>query len=162
MTKSGTARRAGPKWGSSSFCALGHQKKLGASRGGFSPVDWLSHVGMIATFVGLCSYAALVAVTGVEGAPHLWPCPLRLLTGLPCPFCGITRSLASAMRGDWTASLAYHPLGLVAVATVGALSVACLRGVWLGRPVLLKRRTAWALLVLGALCWIATLSTLLP
>ncbi len=39
-------------------------------------------------------------------------CPFKLLSAIPCPGCGITRALLAAFQGNWTASLAYHPLGL--------------------------------------------------
>lgn len=39
-------------------------------------------------------------------------CPFRNMTGLPCPFCGMTRSVVCAMHGDIAGSLKYHPLGI--------------------------------------------------
>jgi len=47
-------------------------------------------------------------------------CAVKLLTGIPCPTCGLTRSLCHALRGDWAASLGYHPAGvLLAAALIG-------------------------------------------
>jgi hypothetical protein len=47
-------------------------------------------------------------------------CVLKVLTGIPCPTCGLTRSLCHALRGDWSASLGYHPAGIaLAVALIG-------------------------------------------
>jgi hypothetical protein len=46
------------------------------------------------------------------------PCPLRALTGVPCPFCGGTRGTLSLLHGDVLHSLALNPgvvLGIVAV-----------------------------------------------
>jgi hypothetical protein len=40
-------------------------------------------------------------------------CSFRNLTGLPCPGCGLTRSIVAAMHGDFKASLLYHRLGLI-------------------------------------------------
>ncbi len=37
-------------------------------------------------------------------------CPFRLVTGIPCPGCGMTRAVLAACRGDMTAAFAYHPL----------------------------------------------------
>jgi hypothetical protein len=39
-------------------------------------------------------------------------CAFKVLTGIPCPTCGLTRSLCHALRGDWSASLGYHPAGI--------------------------------------------------
>src|SRR3982074_1850794 len=43
------------------------------------------------------------------------PCPLRTLTGVPCPFCGMTRSVTAAVHGDLAHSLVLNPAGIVAV-----------------------------------------------
>src|SRR5689334_8008833 len=39
------------------------------------------------------------------------PCPFRLLTGQPCPFCGGTRSFAQMWDGDVAGAARYYPLG---------------------------------------------------
>lgn len=39
------------------------------------------------------------------------PCLFRLSTGLPCPGCGMTRSLIALWHGDLLTSFRYHPLG---------------------------------------------------
>jgi hypothetical protein len=40
-------------------------------------------------------------------------CTFRSVTGIPCPGCGLLRSMVSAMHGDFAGSLAYHRLGLL-------------------------------------------------
>lgn len=37
-------------------------------------------------------------------------CVFRLFTGLPCPGCGLTHAGLALLKGDWRASLQYHPL----------------------------------------------------
>lgn len=37
-------------------------------------------------------------------------CVFRLMTGIPCPGCGMTRAWLAALRLDFTAAFAYHPL----------------------------------------------------
>ncbi|MBI3566052.1 MAG: DUF2752 domain-containing protein [Elusimicrobia bacterium] len=63
--------------------------------------------------VAAASWAALAVQaafrTPLDGL-HL--CPVRLLTGHECPGCGMGHAVVYAMRGDWTASLHSHPLGL--------------------------------------------------
>lgn len=39
-------------------------------------------------------------------------CPIRFLSGIPCPGCGLTRSLAALLSGDFRTSFAFHP-GLI-------------------------------------------------
>lgn len=53
-------------------------------------------------------------------------CPFRLLTGLPCPGCGLTRSWVFAVHGDIGASLSAHPFGLPLLGLVLVLAVVLL------------------------------------
>lgn len=71
--------------------------------------------------------AALVPTPGVGGhllgLPTL--CPFRVMTGLPCPGCGMTRALCCLCHGRFADALWYHPavplvvLGLAAAAVYG-------------------------------------------
>jgi hypothetical protein len=76
---------------------------------------------------GLCGAslgaAGLGAVTGadLDGSPVL--CPFRLATGLPCPFCGLTRSMLAAGGGDWETSLQLSPLGPVVLVLAAPILV---------------------------------------
>jgi hypothetical protein len=49
----------------------------------------------------------------VAGLP--WRCPMLLVTGLPCPTCGITRALRLALHGDLAGATRMHPLWFVVV-----------------------------------------------
>jgi len=42
-------------------------------------------------------------------------CIFKNLTGLPCPGCGLTHSVTSAVRGDISGSFLHHRLGLLTV-----------------------------------------------
>ena len=42
-------------------------------------------------------------------------CPIKMLTGFPCPSCGITKSIVYFYQGDSVRSLSYHILGPAAV-----------------------------------------------
>jgi len=43
-------------------------------------------------------------------------CPFKMLTGFPCPGCGITKSLVFFYAGDIDKSLSYHILGPFVIA----------------------------------------------
>jgi hypothetical protein len=95
-----------------------------------------------------------VASAGLIAVAAAWPrlplhppiaCPLRAATGIPCPFCGMTRAVVALVHGHVGSSLAFNPGGVVVV--VLAL-VAVLRPSWLARV----RAPLWSLFAaLGAL-----------
>ena len=45
-----------------------------------------------------------------------WSCPLRALTGVPCPTCFLTCATAAALSGDLQGSIQWHAFGPVAAA----------------------------------------------
>jgi Protein of unknown function (DUF2752) len=70
--------------------------------------------------------AAMLAVALVLptlALPNVVLCPLRRLTGVPCPFCGMTRSVTALVHGDLGASLALNPGGILVVALAAVLLV---------------------------------------
>lgn len=42
-------------------------------------------------------------------------CPMYVLTGLPCPGCGITRSIIFFLTGQWRRSFYIHPMGCILI-----------------------------------------------
>jgi hypothetical protein len=75
--------------------------------------------------------AAAVVLPILPGHPSL-ACPLRATTGIPCPFCGMTRAVITAVHGHLGTSLAFNPGGifvllLAAVAILRPASLARLR-----------------------------------
>jgi hypothetical protein len=55
------------------------------------------------------------AVMSASGAHSPLVCPLRALTGVPCPLCGMTTSLDQTFHGHLGAALAANPAGVLAV-----------------------------------------------
>jgi len=82
---------------------------------------WLGKPCILAAWAGLL----LAFVTPPHGTGFT-VCWLKSATGLPCPGCGLTRSLSCALRGMFTESWHYHPMGflvLVLFITIAAASV---------------------------------------
>jgi Protein of unknown function (DUF2752) len=64
--------------------------------------------------------AGAALVTGASVWPVLpvhppFACPLRAITGIPCPLCGMTRACIAAVHGHLGASLAFNPAGVLVV-----------------------------------------------
>ena len=58
----------------------------------------------------------------LAGTPTI--CPVKILTGWPCPGCGITRSLIYCAHGDWRQAFAFHPLGPTVYALLWLILIA--------------------------------------
>lgn len=66
--------------------------------------------------------AAGVALPFLPGHAAL-PCPLRTLTGVPCPLCGMTTSVEGTVHGHLLSALQANPAGPFAVLAAIALLV---------------------------------------
>ena len=69
---------------------------------------------------GMLAVAAVRPLLPVEVVP---PCPLRTLTGVPCPLCGMTTSVEATLHGHLATALRANPAGVVAVVVAIALLV---------------------------------------
>ena len=67
----------------------------------------------------LAAAATLPLLPGHAGLP----CPLRTLTGVPCPLCGMTTSVEACVHGHLLAALRANPAGPFAVLAALALLV---------------------------------------
>ncbi len=97
-----------------------------------------------------------VAAGGMVAIAAAWPvlpvhppfaCPLRSLTGVPCPFCGMTRAVVAAAHGHLGASLAFNPAGVLVLALA---VVAIFRPAWLAR----LQVPMWSLFSILGVLWV--------
>ncbi|MEX2558877.1 MAG: DUF2752 domain-containing protein [Pirellulales bacterium] len=59
-----------------------------------------------------------VAIRGLPQWPLPHSCFSRMLAGVSCPGCGLTRSFVHLAHGDWRASVEVHRLGWLLAAAV--------------------------------------------
>ena len=74
----------------------------------------LAHAGYLLPAT-LTSYLWLKGLH--PGLPGL-SCPLRALTGIPCPTCYLTRATSAALSGDWGSALDLHAFGPITAAAL--------------------------------------------
>lgn len=59
-------------------------------------------------------YIALIVIAVIVTLNLLFPdvgcCGMKLIFGIPCPTCGMTRSFLALLRFDFVAAFNYHPL----------------------------------------------------
>ncbi len=101
-------------------------------------------------------YPFLMAHDGNHGLP----CPLRTLTGVPCPFCGLTTATVALTHGRWYAAAAANPfVYLLAALVVSTAPVLALRAAGRRPPPRPwsdagRRRMTWIALGLVLLSWL--------
>jgi hypothetical protein len=54
-------------------------------------------------------------------------CFFKSLTNRDCPFCGLTRALASAMHGNFQAAFAFHPFWWLAAMLIAGTGIVAMR-----------------------------------
>jgi hypothetical protein len=91
------------------------------------PQIWFETTSPAFRIAGLVSIFGIIYLISsrtngfVEG-PTL--CPFRALTGLPCPYCGTTRSIGNIVIGNFYQALFFNPIGYVIIAVTLALFIA--------------------------------------
>ncbi|MCX6467887.1 MAG: DUF2752 domain-containing protein [Corynebacteriales bacterium] len=78
---------------------------------------------LIAAAVGAGAIAAAVALPRSMSTSGPVLCPFRVVTGLPCPGCGLTRSWIALGHGDVATAFSYNVFGPISMAFVAAMIV---------------------------------------
>ena len=65
------------------------------------------------SIVGFCSSILIALLCRIRWGESIGiSCPIKWLTGIPCPMCGMTRSLTALLQGDIGRSMSFHSLGI--------------------------------------------------
>ena len=90
------------------------------------------------------------------------PCGFKSVTGLPCVFCGGTRSACAVLEGDFAHALYLNPLSIAALSLGFIAAIICVAEILLGQaladwPHFWKstRKILPIIFLLIALCWVA-------
>ena len=59
----------------------------------------------------------------------LWACPQDFITGIPCPLCGMTRSLTALLQLDFKSAFYYHALWPLAVTLLPTYFILKIKGI---------------------------------
>ena len=92
--------------------------------------------------VALVPVAFLVSWLPLDVVPR---CPLRSLTGVPCPLCGSTRGVVAAVHGHLGHALALNPASLLVLALAAMLV--------LGWRIERVRIPVWTIVAVFAVLW---------
>jgi hypothetical protein len=124
--------------------------------GGWRPGSVPEQLGL----AGLGAAGAAAAYQAALGGEGLWlPCPLRTLTGIPCPLCGMTTAATALASGDLAGALVANPFVLVLAGftlVMAVLMVARAAGMVPGAaqwPASRRRQSYWVAAVLAVLSW---------
>jgi hypothetical protein len=89
--------------------------------------------------------------------PHFYIiCPLLTFTGIPCPFCGLTRSLLCLLHGEVAQAFWYHPFGPVVWGGTALFAIRTLVSLMYQHNITLRiprRLKPMSLLVIVLLIW---------
>jgi hypothetical protein len=128
----------------------------------FSVPERLGGFGALAA-AGAAVWPMVTTTTGVG-----LPCPLRTLTGIPCPGCGLTTAAVAMVRGQFDAALHANPVifGLAAL-TVAAGPLVALRAAGVLEPPrpwspARRRQMGWIAGLLAVASWLFQLHRIRP
>jgi hypothetical protein len=109
---------------------------------------------------GLFAAGAAATYQAALGGEGLWvPCPLRTLTGIPCPLCGMTTAATGLASGDLGAAVAANPFALLLAGFTLIMVVVMVARVLGWAPAAAqwspsrRRQTLWVTALLAVASW---------
>jgi len=125
---------------------------------------WL--IGMVIGITAIFGIAAWLNPYGPDGNALLMgtheqlgfpPCNFMILTGKPCPSCGMTTSFALMVRGDFENALGANPVGSALAFFLMFVLPWGLASLWFGKTLFIRSIELTGLIVLALFVGIALL-----
>lgn len=119
-------------------------------------------------FGALAAVGAAIWPTVTEGTGVALPCPMRTVTGIPCPVCGMTTAAVALVRGRLDLAFQANPLifGLAAFTVASGVLVALRAAGVMAVPrpwsPAQRRRVGWAAGLLAVASWLFQMHRLRP
>lgn len=129
-------------------------ERNGSSR--LSSDAWLARVFLL----WVVAFSSVTAAAGIApSSVSFLPCPVRYITGIPCPGCGMTRACTALARGQIAEAFTHNPLafGLIALAIGFAFAPDQIRRIWLRCPPKRRYEILGSCFVAVLACWITRL-----
>lgn len=124
--------------------------------------EMLPHLAVLGVCAGILSGLWLLSPPeGTSGSVQFFGislpavCSFRRTAGLPCPGCGLTRSLTEIMHGNTSAGFDYHSLGLITLVYITLQII--YRGIWILFPSIRKTWDILGLYLNQAFIYLAVL-----
>ena len=111
-------------------------REAAAPRALVSRIAWFALFAMPAVVIGIA--ATLTpdpAGHGTHTQLGLPPCGFLVITGVPCPGCGLTTAFANMTRLNIVGAAMANPFGVLLFMVSSATAVVALVGLWKGLPV---------------------------
>jgi hypothetical protein len=110
---------------------------------------------------GLVAAGAAATYQAALGGEGLWlPCPLRTLSGIPCPLCGMTTAATGLASGDLGVAVAANPFALLLAGLTLVMAVLMVARALGWAPAAAqwspsrRRHTLWVTVVLAVASWV--------
>lgn len=110
---------------------------------------------ILSSWLVFVSYVAATAYSQSLLPPSInsFSCLFKVLFALPCPFCGITRSLTSLLRGELWQAVLYHPFAVPIVVLFTYSVVLSIKKFRTGAELALPNSVLLVWFILGVLSW---------
>ena len=102
-------------------------------------VPWIALA--LAALAGLARLGAHAVAAGRLVLP---PCPVKLLTGIPCATCGLTRCTLALAQGRLGEAFHWHPMAVLALGAIVLAALWDLRRAWRREPYPALPESDWA------------------